>query len=235
VEVSHWGNIAFEETIDIAHTGSKLKGRFSRLDYQRGLTSKSAVSDFKTHLPLSAKDIYYRDEIGNISSSHVRKISGAIEVEIKPRFPLFGGWKTHYVIGYNTPSSDFLLKSGGNFVLQTRLVDHIYANQVIDKATVKIVLPEGSSNIEVRAPFKVKRLPDEKHFTYLDFSGRPVVVLELENVVDEHTQPIQIKYTFDRMHLFFEPLLVISSFALLFAVVIIYVRFDFSIAKTKKD
>jgi len=158
-----------------------------------------------------------------------------VEVEIKPRFPLFGGWKTHYVLGYNAPSSDFLLKSGGNFILQTRLVDHIYANQVIDNAIVKIVLPEGVKDVEIHAPFKVKRLPDEKHFTYLDFSGRPVIVLSLQNVVDEHTQPIQIKYAYDRSNLFFEPLLVISSFALLFAIVIVYVRFDFSIGKSKKE
>lgn len=53
IEVSHWGNIAFEETIDIAHTGAKLKGTFSRLDYQRGLTSKSSVAEFKVGAFLS--------------------------------------------------------------------------------------------------------------------------------------------------------------------------------------
>ena len=28
----------------------------------------------------------------------------ASELEIRPRFPLFGGWKTKYYIGYNIPS-----------------------------------------------------------------------------------------------------------------------------------
>ena len=36
IEVSHWGNVAVEEQIDMAHTGAKLKGGFSRLDYQVG-------------------------------------------------------------------------------------------------------------------------------------------------------------------------------------------------------
>ena len=35
IEVSHWGNIAVEETIQIQHTGAVLKGPFSRYDYQR--------------------------------------------------------------------------------------------------------------------------------------------------------------------------------------------------------
>ncbi|XP_055342822.1 dolichyl-diphosphooligosaccharide--protein glycosyltransferase subunit 1-like [Paramacrobiotus metropolitanus] len=235
IEVSHWGNIAFEDTVDIAHTGAKLKGTFSRLDYQRGLTTKASVAEFKTRLPISARDIYYRDEIGNISTSHVNKGKETVDVDVRPRFPLFGGWKTHYVLGYNVPSSDFLLKSGSNFVLQVRLIDHIYQNQVIDDATIKIILPEGASNIEIRAPFKLERLPDEKHYTYLDFVGRPVIVLKINNAVEEHIQPIQIKYAFDRFNLFYEPLLVIAAFALLFAFVIIYVRFDFSIMKSKRE
>lgn len=235
IEVSHWGNVAFEDTIDISHTGAKLKGTFSRLDYQRGLTTKASIANFKTHLPSSAKDIYYRDEIGNISTSHVRKMKDAMEVDIRPRFPLFGGWKTHYVLGYNAPSSDFLLKNGGNFILQTRLVDHMYQNQAIDQATIKIILPEGASDIKIRSPFKLKRLPDEKHFTYLDFTGRPVVILSLDNLVEEHSQPIQIEYAFDRFNFLLEPFLVIGAFAVLFAVVILYARFDFSISKNKVE
>ena len=28
------------------------------------------------------------------------------------RFPLFGGWKTHYVVGYNVPSYEYLYYKG---------------------------------------------------------------------------------------------------------------------------
>lgn len=47
IEVSHWGNIAVEETIDMYHSGAKLKGPFSRLDFQRRQDSYSAVKSFK--------------------------------------------------------------------------------------------------------------------------------------------------------------------------------------------
>lgn len=35
-----------------------------------------------------------------------------MEVEVRPRFPLFGGWKTHYMIGYNLPSYEYLYTLG---------------------------------------------------------------------------------------------------------------------------
>ena len=37
--------------------------------------------------------------LGNISTSHMRVDEDAVEVELRPRFPLFGGWQTRYTIG----------------------------------------------------------------------------------------------------------------------------------------
>ncbi len=67
---------------------------------------------FQTVLPASAADVYYRDEIGNISTSHLREMDDSVEVELRPRFPLFGGWKTHYLLGYNVPSYQYLYNKG---------------------------------------------------------------------------------------------------------------------------
>ena len=53
-----WGNIAVEETIDIRHVGAKLKGSFSRLDFQRENSGVSAVKSFKTVLPASGKRVW---------------------------------------------------------------------------------------------------------------------------------------------------------------------------------
>lgn len=69
-------------------------------------------SSQQTILPASAQDVYYRDEIGNISTSHLQVLDDSVEVEVRPRFPLFGGWKTHYIIGYNLPSYEYLYTLG---------------------------------------------------------------------------------------------------------------------------
>lgn len=123
IEVSHWGNIAVEETLEIVNTGAKLRGSFSRLDFDYGVGQQVAVNSLKTVLPPSAKDIYYRDEIGNISTSTVKNLLDSVEVTLVPRFPLMGGWKTRYTIGYNIPAYEFLYHSG-KFVAHMRRFKH---------------------------------------------------------------------------------------------------------------
>ncbi|XP_076607622.1 dolichyl-diphosphooligosaccharide--protein glycosyltransferase subunit 1 [Chaetodon auriga] len=232
IEVSHWGNIAVEETIDLRHTGAVLKGPFSRYDYQRQSDSGiSSVKSFKTILPASAQDVYYRDEIGNISTSHLQVLDDSVEVEIRPRFPLFGGWKTHYIIGYNLPSYEYLYTLGDQYALKMRLVDHVYDDQVIDSLTVKIILPEGARNIHVDTPYKIDRMPNQLHYTYLDTFGRPVLVATKSNLVEHHIQDVVVHYNFNKILMLQEPLLVVGAFYILFFTVIIYVRLDFAITK----
>ena len=95
---------------------------------------------------------------------------------IRPRFPLFGGWKTQYTLGYNLPSYEVLSHDGSHFSLNIRFVvctippwyssthacwqDHIYDDMVIDAAEVRVILPEGASNIQVKTPFATERAAD---------------------------------------------------------------------------
>lgn len=232
IEVSHWGNIAVEEAISVIHKGAELKGSFSRLDFQmdRRGSKRPIVTQYKTLLPASAKDIYYRDEIGNISTSAVRKMPDVVELIVQPRFPLFGGWKTDYVLGYNVPAYQYLYSSGNKFALKMRIVDHLFDDAVIENLKLKIILPEGSKNFKLTTPYPVTRLPDELHFTYLDTTGRPVITVEKDNLVDFHIQMFTLHYEFDRMQLWREPFLACAAFAALFIAVIIYVRLDFTIS-----
>ena len=69
--------------------GALLKGSFSRFDYQRNPNSgQSAVKSYTTLLPAAAQDVYYRDEIGNISTSHLRNSEDYTELVIRPRYML---------------------------------------------------------------------------------------------------------------------------------------------------
>lgn len=75
VEISHWGNIAVEEIYELLHAGARLVGGFSRIDYQMMRPGPGATPSFKTlvaTLPAQASNIYYRDQIGNISTSAVK-------------------------------------------------------------------------------------------------------------------------------------------------------------------
>lgn len=60
------------------------------------------------------------------------------ELEIEPRYPLFGGWKATFVIGYGLPLQDFLFESSDgrrylNFTFGCPL-----AEIVVDKLTIKV-------------------------------------------------------------------------------------------------
>lgn len=205
-------------------------GSFSRYEYARESKSgQPSIANFDTILPAAASDIYYRDEIGNISTSHTRIKKDSVELNLRPRFPLFGGWKTKYTIGYNVPSYEYLYNSGDEYILDMRLLDHIYDDMVIDEMIVKIILPEGSNSINLKLPYEGSRLPDSLHYTYLDTTGRPVVSISKNNLVENHIQNFRLKYKFPKVLMLQEPLLVAVALYLMFLLVIIYVRLDFSI------
>lgn len=236
IEISHWGNIAIEETIDMVHSGAVLKGPFSRYEFQKdNRFSQSSVKSYKTVLPASANGVYYRDNNGNISTSAMRNLKDSVELELRPRFPLFGGWRTHYTIGYNVPSYEYLFNSGNQYALKMRLIDHIFDNMAIDEAEIKIILPEGCTNIKLTTPYPVERLPDSVHYTYLDTVGRPVIIFRKENLVDQHISDFTIKYNFSKTLMLQEPLLVVGFIYLLFLIVIICMRLDFSIIKDQRE
>lgn len=232
IELSHWGNVAVTDVIDLVHHGAKLKGSFSRYDYQRETQSGiSSVKSFKMYLPASATSVYYRDVIGNISTSNQRTLLDSVEIDIRPRFPLFGGWKTHYTIGYNVPAYEYLYNNGEDYLLKMRLVDHLYDNMIIEDVTVCIILPEGSVDLDLKVPHPIIRLPDGLHYTYLDTIGRPMIKLQMSNVVESHISDFELKYKFPKVFMFHEPLIVIVAIYILFLTVIVWVRLDFSIAK----
>ncbi|XP_020597533.1 dolichyl-diphosphooligosaccharide--protein glycosyltransferase subunit 1A-like, partial [Phalaenopsis equestris] len=73
IEISHWGSIQVTEHYNLAHKGATNKGGFSRLDYQSRsyMGGRSSLRQLIARLPPRAHSIYYRDDIGNISTSHL--------------------------------------------------------------------------------------------------------------------------------------------------------------------
>lgn len=165
----------------------------------------------------------------------MRLLKDSVELEVRPRFPLFGGWRTHYTLGYNVPSFEYLFNSGDQYLLKIRLIDHIFDDMVIDDATIKIILPEGCTNIKLIMPYPVTRLPDQLHYTYLDTFGRPVVVFNKKNLIENHIHDFNLKYNFNKVLMIQEPLLVVGFLYVLFLLVIIWIRLDFSITKEREN
>ncbi|KAK1266293.1 Dolichyl-diphosphooligosaccharide--protein glycosyltransferase subunit 1B [Acorus gramineus] len=233
IEISHWGSIQITEHYELVHAGARHKGVFSRVEYQ-SKPSISGISSFRhliAKLPPRAHSVYYRDEIGNISTSHLRVDNQKSELEIEPRYPLFGGWKSTFTIGYKLPLEDFLFESADG----RRYLNYSFGcplfETTVNKLTVKVVLPEGSSEPSAFVPFPVEQHV-ETSYSYLDVVGRTVVALEKKNVVPEHNSFFQVYYNFSPILMLAEPLMLVSTFLLFFTTYIAYLHMDLSLSKS---
>lgn len=156
-------------------------------------------------------------------------------VTLKPRFPLFGGWKTYYKLGYQLPLDELVTKNGAHHSLKVNFIDHIYDNLVIEDATVKIILPEGATIVKVQPPYDVEQLPVQVKLTYLDLVGRTILTFKKTNLVEDHIQQIEIVYNYNQLWKLQEPVLIFAAFVLVAVVLYVYSKLNFSLASKRKE
>mmetsp|Transcript_13654 Transcript_13654/g.18686 ORF Transcript_13654/g.18686 Transcript_13654/m.18686 type:complete len:450 (+) Transcript_13654:22-1371(+) len=222
VEVSHWGNIAIEELYELKHAGAKLKGGFSRFDYQMKRTAQSpSFRSLIATLPGRANNIYYRDQIGNISTSDMKiDADGDIELEVQSRFPMFGGWQTQFHLGYSIPTENSLsVGEDGRYNLKFDFFT-VFNEVWVEDMEIKVILPEGCSDIKVSVPYEVEQSRTTR-FTYLDSDlngGRPVIILKAKNIVPEHDKNVVISYKFSTSRMIVEPMMLVAVYLLLFII-----------------
>jgi oligosaccharyltransferase complex subunit alpha (ribophorin I) len=188
-------------------------------------------------IPPHAFDLYYRDQIGNVSTSHVREGEEYITWEVEPRFPMFGGWQTDFYIGYNLPASSYLSTSYDDSSLHVLNISFAspFPQMAIDELEVHVVLPEFVSDVQFVTPFEIDSREFATKLTYLDSTGRTVLILRKSNAVRQHYQNFQVVYRFSRVMMLQEPILLIAAAMLFFVVSIIYVRIDLSLGNSKKS
>lgn len=66
--------------------------------------------------------IYFKIFELSFQIQSLKEESDAVIVEIQPRFPLFGGWKTQYSLSYKLPPGEILSLDGSKYVMSTRFV-----------------------------------------------------------------------------------------------------------------
>jgi len=225
VEVSHWGNVAVEEIYELKHAGAALKGGFSRFDYQMRRNAPSpSFRGLVGRLPSQASNIYYRDQIGNISTSDIRPAkTGEMELDLQMRFPIFGGWQTQFYLGYSLPTELVLFTDSAETDLYRLKFDFftIFKDVWVEDMEVKVILPEGAADIKVDVPYVIAEHSRTTRFTYLDSKlggGRPVLILKAKNLVPEHDKQVTISYRFSKQRLFIEPSMLVIAFFVLFVI-----------------
>jgi oligosaccharyltransferase complex subunit alpha (ribophorin I) len=151
IEVSHWGgNVAFEERYTMYHRGANLSSLFNRVKWaqQQYYNPVSyALKEMKFPLRVGSTDPYFVDTIGNVSTSKFRSNKREALLELKPRYPLFGGWKYPFTIGWNSDAKNFLRKvSGHSYVLNVPFLEgpKLPEGTEYENVHLRVILPEGA-------------------------------------------------------------------------------------------
>lgn len=112
-------------------------------------------------LPPRISSPYYYDLVGNVSTSNFRSSEPApgqvrlpssaagktSSLELKPRYPLMGGWNFTYTIGYDSPIEDSVRRRDVDgkrgYVLRVPFLTAI-KDVASDEVELSIRLPEGA-------------------------------------------------------------------------------------------
>ena len=235
-QVSHWGNIAVTEEYQIENIGAKLIGEFGRIDYDEGITGgKNALKSIRAKLPLRSRGLWYRDEIGNISTSNARRELNDVDLLLTPRFPILGGWKSNYDIGYNLPTKFHVTTNNkGNYMVNLTF-GMPYQNMLARNYTVKVILPESADNIKVKLPIDTQyNINFDKEYGCLDLFGRKSVIITLNNMYDVYNTNIFITYDYQWTMLFVKPIILVIYFLVLFTIMIVYSRANISLSRKEE-
>lgn len=208
IEVSHWGgNVAFEERYEMTNFAATLAKHFSRVEWNAILhynTPTTAIKSLNFPLQAGSQDAYYTDVIGNISTSHWRSNRREAHLEIKPRYPVFGGWNYPFRIGWNSDAARYIrnVPSTSSYILQVPLIEGPKLSEGLQYALVqtRIVLPEGAKILDWSSSLTID--PEDvvigTHKTFMDTIGRTTLTLTRRGLNDEsRDRMVYIRYELD--------------------------------------
>ncbi|KAI0515201.1 Ribophorin I [Xylaria bambusicola] len=238
IEVSHWGgNIAFEERYTLFHYGANLSSQFSRVKWAQSQyfsPQTFALKEMKFVLGAGSKDAYFTDVIGNVSTSRFRTSKREAVLELKPRYPVFGGWKYPFTVGWNADSNNYLKKSGDKFLLNIPLIEGPKQAEGVEyeHVDVRVILPEGAENVEFYTSAPGSSITEHSIDivrTYLDTVGRTVLTIKARNLVDElRDRELIVSYEYSTVAALRKPFVIFSSTMAVFVGIWLLSKLDVS-------
>jgi oligosaccharyltransferase complex subunit alpha (ribophorin I) len=123
-----------------------------------GKGSPQILPSLTLQLPPGIRNTYYYDLNGNVSTSKLRIAPSPLirpangqhtqnsVFEMRPRYPLMGGWNYSFTLGWDAPLADSVSwdNKAGKYVARIPVITEI-PSAVIDDAELTIILPEGAT------------------------------------------------------------------------------------------
>jgi len=141
------------------HRGCRLKGQFSRLEHQaqayQHRPAPHVLTELALQLPAGIHSAYFYDTIGNVSTSHLRVVPSQSQgglpgrsslLELRPRYPLLGGWNYSFTLGWDSPLGDYAGWDAekGQYVVSVPIMT-LFGGSVVEDAEIEVILPEAST------------------------------------------------------------------------------------------
>ena len=200
LRVSHWGNILVDEYFNLDNIGAKVKGEFSRVDFEYYRKGDNCLKQISAKYPWYIQSMYFHDYIGNISTTNALRQESQVDLRYAPRYPICGGWKVDWNQGYQMPTKYHLTRAADDADLYTLEFDFLHNYDVLlaENYTVEVILPFGASDFVIESPVEYDSFHVEKSWLTLDFAGTPKLVIKKNNAFDyEHGKTMRITYRFN--------------------------------------
>ncbi|OCK79470.1 dolichyl-diphosphooligosaccharide--protein glycosyltransferas-like protein subunit 1 [Lepidopterella palustris CBS 459.81] len=242
IEVSHWGgNLATEERYWLTNRAATLANHFSRVTWQMTQYQSpptSALKQLNVPLTIGSLNPYFTDDIGNVSTSKYRSNNREAMLELKPRYPIFGGWKYSFKIGWDADLKNYLrkLKTGDGYVLKVPFLEGPKMPEGVEyeKVEVRIILPEGATNIHYQTSVPHLSSSTSVHRTFMDTIGRTTLKLSAINLVDEwRGRDIIVTYDYPWTAGLRKPVVIFVALLSVFTATWVIGSLDVSIGKKK--
>ncbi|KAF2730094.1 oligosaccharyltransferase alpha subunit [Polyplosphaeria fusca] len=242
IEVSHWGgNLATEERYWLSNLGASLKNHFSRVEWQKQSYMNPPTTALKAlNVPLAAGALnpYFTDDIGNVSTSRFRTGKRESNLELKPRYPIFGGWKYSFRVGWDADLNTYLrkLSTGESYVLKVPFLEGPKSPEGIqyERIHLRVILPEGATNVKYSTSVPIVDSHTDIHKTFMDTIGRSSLTLTAINLVDDfRDRDLIVTYDYPWTAGFRKPIVITLGAFVVFTAAWVVGNLDTSIGKKK--
>lgn len=227
VRIGHWDTVGVMEEFKLRNGAARHRGEWSRLEYSGGFGTayKTSLGDVWANLPPRATKVVYRDLIGNITTSRLRKpTSSKRALQLTFRFPLMGGWKNHFWYTYDLPQEIIVTPNEGSkneFSLRVPIWPTLNLDLQCESFELRIVLPEWAEELRVVDHPSIKfDMSSTIERMSVNVFGRPVVSLRANMIrsKSKHQNFVTIQYRYNPIMRWVTPSLTIVTVLLVIAI-----------------
>lgn len=184
------GVVQSEEYYELTNAGAELKEGFSRVDWLKGryetLRNHFALTrlEFAESPDMPFSDYYVTDKVGMVTT-HQRQGDAVV---VQPRFPLFGGWRYNFTLGWNNKISTMVRKVDGEADTYIARVPLLNTAKDIyyDRVNLHVYLPENAEFLNFSSPLMPASVDVGAEASYLDVAkGHVKVTASFDNLYDD--------------------------------------------------